>query len=155
MQPLNIGTEKALEKIIKYCAYQERSHVEVKEKLFSYGLYKEQVEELISQLIAENYLNEERYAIAFAGGKFRMKYWGRIKIKYELKQHQVSEYCIKKALSQIDEDQYLERLKKLFADKTTSLKQEKNNFVKKRKIMAYLQQKGYESSLINELLKEL
>ena len=155
MQPLNIGTEKALEKILKYCNYQERNHMEVREKLFSYGLYKEQVEELISQLIAENHLNEERYAIAFVGGKFRMKSWGRIKIRYELKKHQVSDYCIKKALSQIDEDQYLDRMNKLFTEKATALRQEKNFFVKKKKIMSYLQQKGYESSLISDLLKEI
>jgi regulatory protein len=95
MQPLNIGKEKALDKIVNYCSYQERSHTEVREKLFSFGLYKEQVEELITYLIGENYLNEERYAIAFAGGKFRMKGWGRIKIRYALKQHRISEFCIK------------------------------------------------------------
>src|SRR6187401_2447386 len=100
MQQKNIGTEKALQKIKHYCAYQERSHYEVKEKLYSFGLYKNEVELLLSQLVEENYLNEERYAIAFAGGKFRIKQWGRVKIKYELKQKQVSEYSIKKALKQ-------------------------------------------------------
>ena len=78
--------EQALQKLRHYCAYQERCHAEVKEKLYSFGLRKQMVEESIAQLIEEDYLNEERFAIQFAGGKFRMKQWGRVKIKHELKQ---------------------------------------------------------------------
>jgi len=150
-QPLNIGTEKALQKIGQFCAYQERNHKEVKEKLYSYGLYKDQVEELLSKLIQENFLNEERYAIAYAGGKFRAKDWGKNKIKYGLKQHQVSDYCIKKALKTIDDEEYVKTLQKLYLAKEKTLKSEKNIFIKKRKIQQYLMQKGYETSLINEL----
>jgi regulatory protein len=153
-QPLNIGTEKALQKIGQFCAYQERNHKEVKEKLYSYGLYKDQVEELISKLIQENFLNEERYAIAYAGGKFRAKDWGKNKIKYGLKQHQVSDYCIKKALKTIDEEEYVKTLQKLYAAKEKTLKSEKNIFIKKKKIQQYLMQKGYETSLINELFSQ-
>lgn len=118
-------------KIKHYCAYQERSHKEVKEKLFSFGLYKTEVETLIVQLIEENYLNEERFAIAYAGGKFRIKLWGRQKIKYALKQKQVSDYCIKKALMAIDNDEYLNASKKLAAEKLATLKTEKNLLNKK------------------------
>lgn len=150
-QILNIGPEKAFQKIRQYCAYQERNHHEVNEKLYSFGLYKDQVEELISKLIEENFLNEERYAIAYAGGKFRMKDWGKNKIKYGLKQQQVSDYCIKKALKLIDEEEYEQKLKKLFDIKEKTLKSEKNIFVKRKKIQQYLIQKGYETSLINEL----
>src|SRR3954463_6640147 len=110
----NIGTERALKKIKHYCAYQERSHAEAKEKLYSFGLYKNEVEKLLSQLIEENYLNEERYAKAFAGGKFRIKHWGRVKIKYELKQNQVSEYCTREALKSIDDINYKKTLGRLF-----------------------------------------
>src|SRR6476620_10497067 len=99
----NIGTEKALQKIKHYCAYQERNHKEVKDKLYSFGLYRQEVEALLSQLIEEGYLNEERFAIAFAGGKFRLRQWGRVKIQYELKQKGISEYCIRKALMSIEE----------------------------------------------------
>jgi regulatory protein len=108
----------------------------------------------LSSLISENYLNEERYAIAFAGGKFRTKDWGRVKIKYELKQHQISDYCIKKALLTISTEDYNRKLDKLFIAKLKTIKSEKNIYVKKRKIMNYLLQKGYESSLINELLQK-
>lgn len=148
---LNIGPEKALQKIRQFCAYQERCHKEVKEKLYSYGLYKDQVEELLSKLVEDNFLNEERYAIAYAGGKFRMKDWGKNKIKYGLKQQQVSDYCIRKALNCIDHDDYEEKLSKLFKNKEKSLKSEKNIFIKRKKIQQYLVQKGYELSLINEL----
>ena len=152
MKKLSIGTESALEKIKHYCSYQERNHQEVKDKLYSFGLYATQVEELLSELIAENYLNEERYAIAFAGGKFRMKDWGRIKIRYELKKNKVSDYCIKKALAQINDTDYLKTVKKLVAFKQNALKSEKNVFIKKNKIRQYLLQKGYESEIIIDLL---
>lgn len=155
MQQKNIGTEKALQKIRHFCSYQERSHQEVKDKLYSFGLYKDEVETLLSQMIEENYLNEERYAVAFAGGKFRVRQWGRVKIKYELKQKRVSDYCIKKGLASIDADDYEKTLEKLFEDKNASLRSEKNIFIKKQKIQAYLMQKGFEPNLISEYLKKM
>ena len=155
MEVKNIGTERALQKIRQYCAYQERNHREVKEKLYSYGLYKEDVEELISRMIEENYLNEERYAIMFAGGKFRAKNWGRVKIRYELKQKGVSNYCLQKALASIDDTDYEEILQKLFDEKLRSLKSEKNIFIKKRKIRDFLLQRGFESELISALIHKL
>ncbi len=151
----NIGTEKAWQKIKHYCAYQERSHAETKDKLYSFGLYKQEVETLVSQLIEENYLNEERYALAFAGGKFRMKKWGKTKIKYELQLKKVSEYCIKKALSDIDAIDYEDTLCKLAENKLATLREETNPFVLKTKLRNYLLQKGYESALINEVMSKL
>ena len=111
------SAQEALKKACKYCAYQERSQQEVRDKLYELGLHKKDVELIISQLVTEGFINEERFAIAYAGGKFRIKQWGRIKIKYELKKKQVSEYCIKKALQQIKEDEYHEVLKKLADEK--------------------------------------
>ena len=151
----NIGTEKAFGKIKHYCAYQERSHAEVKKKLYGFGLYKNEVELLMSQLIEENYLNEERFAFAFAGGKFRIKQWGKTKIKYELKLRQVSEYSIKKALAQIEEEDYLKSLHKIAAEKLSTLKSETNIFAKKSKLQNYLVGKGFEFNLIGEILKEI
>jgi regulatory protein len=144
----NIGTEKAWQKIKHYCAYQERSHAEAREKLYSFGLYRQEVETLLSQLIEENYLNEERFAVAFAGGKFRMKQWGKTKIKYELQQKRVSAYCIKTALALIDEADYERCLQKLAAAKLATLQNEKNIFAKKTKLQNYLLQKGFESSRV-------
>lgn len=153
MQVKNIGTEKALQKIKHYCAYQERSHREVKEKLYSFGLYKHEVEKLLSQLIEEDYLNEERFSIAFAGGRFRLKQWGKVKIKYELKQKGISDYCIKKALASIDDSAYVKTLHKLYDDKLRSIRTERNLYSRKAKIYAYLSQKGYEPYLINNLFQ--
>jgi regulatory protein len=147
--------EQALQKAKHYCGYQERSHSEVKEKLYSLGLWKKDVEETIAQLIEENYLNEERFAIAFAGGKFRMKHWGKTKIKYELQQKKISPYCIKKAMKEIDEADYKKTFLKLAEKKWESLKGEKNIFIKKRKTQDYLFQKGFEYELINEFLKNV
>ncbi|XVJ67382.1 MAG: RecX family transcriptional regulator [Lacibacter sp.] len=144
--------EQALQKAKHYCAYQERCHSEVKEKLYSFGLRKTDVEQVLTQLIDEDYLNEERFAIQFAGGKFRMKQWGRVKIKYELKQKGVSEYCIKKALKEIDEEAYRKTLRKLFDEKMKTLRSETNQFIRKRKLQDYLLQKGYEAASVQQLL---
>jgi regulatory protein len=147
--------QQAQQKIKHYCAYQERCHSEVKTKLYDAGLYPKEVDAIIATLIEENYLNEERFAIAFAGGHFRTKKWGRVKIKYQLKQKQVSDYCIKKGLKIIDEDDYQKTLQKLFDDKLKTLRSEKNIFIKKRKAQDYLLQKGFELALIKELLQSI
>mgnify|MGYP001792281387 CR=1 FL=1 len=156
--PMNkqyVSTDEALQKAKQYCAYQERCHSEVKEKLYSFGMNKKEVDELLSELISDNYLNEERFAIQYAGGKFRIKQWGKVKIKYSLKQKQVSEYCIKKALAAIDEHDYNKTLSKLFEQKLKTLKAEKNIFIKKRKLQDYLMQKGFETGLIQKLMAAL
>ena len=144
-----------MQKLRQYCAYQERCHAEVKEKLYSFGLHRNEVDESIAQLIEENYLNEERFAIHFAGGKFRMKQWGRVKIKYALKQKQISEYCIRKAMKEINEDDYVATLQKLSAEKWRTLRSEKNKFIKMRKTRDFLLQKGYETDLVNQAVKAL
>jgi regulatory protein len=146
--------DQAYQKIKQFCSYQERSHREVTEKLYSFGLYKKDVEILLSQLIEENYLNEERFAIAFAGGKFRMKQWGRVKIKYELKQKGVSTYCVSLAMKEIEEETYLETLKSLVTKKWESLKGEQY-LNRQSKTTAYLLQKGFEQNLIIEAIVEI
>jgi regulatory protein len=145
--------EQALQKLKHYCAYQERCHSEVKEKLYKLGVWKKDHDEIISTLIEENYLNEERFAIAFAGGKWRVKQWGRVKIKYELKQKQVSEYCIKKAMKQIEEDEYLKVLNKLAKEKYAALKSEQY-LVRKKKTMDHLIGKGYEIELVKQIMEK-
>lgn len=149
----SLTREQALQKLKHYCAYQERCHQDVKEKLYSLGVWKRDQDEIMATLIEENYLNEERFAIAFAGGKFRIKGWGRVKIKYELKQKQVSDYCIKKALKQIDEDEYQTQLQKTAVDKYNALKSEQY-LIRKKKTMDYLIAKGFESQLVNGLFQD-
>ena len=144
----NFTPEQSIPKIKQYCGYQERCHAEVKDKLYSFGLHRKDVDEIIAGLIGENYLNEERFAIQYAGGKFRIKHWGKNKIKQALKVKQVSEYCIKKALKEIDYSDYLKTFVKLAEQKMNTLKSEKIIFVKKRKLQDHLLQKGFESELI-------
>lgn len=143
---------QSLPKIKQYCAYQERCHSETRDKLYSFGLNKAEVEEIISTLIIENYLNEERFAVHYAGGKFRMKQWGKNKIKQSLKFKQVSDYCIKKALKEIDSKEYENAFRKQVEQKLKSLKSEKNIFIKKRKLQDFLLMKGYESEIIREAI---
>lgn len=149
-----ISKEEALKKIKNYCGYQERSHKEVKEKLFSLGLFKAEADEIISNLIEDNYLNEQRFAIQFAGGKFRMKQWGRKKIQYELQQKGVNKPNIKLGLKEINEQQYLSVLKKMAEKKWKELSGQQY-LVRQAKTNAYLLQKGYEQSLISRVISEL
>lgn len=146
--------EQALQKLKHYCAYQERSHSEIRDKLFNLGVWKKDHDAIIATLIEENYLNEERFAIAFAGGKFRMKQWGRVRIKYELKQRQVSDYSIRKALRQIEEPVYLQTLQQLATSKYALLKGDQY-LVRKKKTIDYLIQKGYEPELVNAAIAAL
>jgi regulatory protein len=139
--------EQAIQKLRHYCAYQERCHAEVKDKLYELGVRKLDHDEIIASLIEDNFLNEERFAMAFARGKFRMKQWGRTKIKYELKQKKISEYCIRKALLAIPEDEYDRTLKNLIRGKYESLKNEQW-LVRKKKTIDHLLRKGFESELV-------
>ncbi len=147
--------DSAWPKIRQYCIFQERAHQEVRNKLYEYGLRTIEVETLISKLIEDNYLNEERFAIQYAGGKFRMKQWGKIKIQYGLKAKGVSDYLIKKALKEINSVDYDRILRKLIDQKLKSLKTEKNHLVRKKKLQDFLLQKGYERSLIITLAAEI
>ena len=115
-----LSKEQALPQVKQFCVYRERCHSEVKEKLYSLGLYKNDVEQLMAQLIEENYLNEERFAKQYAGGKFRMNHWGKVKITYELKQKQVSAYNIRRALQAITDADYFATLQKLAEAKLIS-----------------------------------
>ena len=152
---LHMTKDQALQKLKHYCGYQERSHREVKEKLYSFKLRKQVVEECIAQLIEEDYLNEERFAIQFAGGKFRMLNWGRNKIVHELKQRGVSQYCINKGLKEIDDEAYYQAVHKLAERKWALLQKGETNATRQQKTRLYLMQKGYESAYIEPALKAL
>ena len=146
--------EQALQKLKHYCTYQERSHYEVKQKLYELGVRANDHDEIIASLIDEDYLNEERFAIQFAGGKFRMKQWGKKKILYALREKKVSDYSIKKALNGINDDDYLAVLKKLAEEKYNLLRDEQY-MDRKKKTIDYLIQKGYEYENINNILSSL
>ena len=149
-----LSREQALQKARHYCGYQFRCHQEVKDKLYSFGLSRQDVEAALATLVEEDYLNEERFAVQFAGGHFRLKQWGKVKIRYELKQRQVSDYCIKKALAAIEEDDYLKTLGKLATGKWETLKGE-TAFARRGKLQEYLVRKGYEQDRIAEVIRTL
>ena len=141
-------------KAMKYCAYQERTQQEVRDKLYGYGLYPDAVEEVLTDLISEDFVNEERYAQSFARGKFRQNRWGRIKIRRELQQKQLSRYCIEKGLQEIDSEAYAETLFKLMSDKWALLAQEET-YARKHKTVRYVLGKGYEAELAWKVINEI
>ena len=143
-----------LNKAIKYCTYQERSQQEVRDKLYEWGLHRNEVEQTIAVLVTENYLNEQRFAIAYAGGKFRVKGWGRIKIKLALKQKKVSDYCIRKALEEISSRDYRNTLSKIISAKSKEVK-EKNPLKKKYKVAQYAISRGFEPEMVWEEVRGL
>jgi regulatory protein len=142
------------QKIERYCAYQERCHQEVREKLFSLGASSNEVEETITALILDGFLNEERFAKAFAGGKFRMKKWGRLKIVNELERKGISKNCVKSGLKEIDEEDYKRTLEKILADKIEHVEEE-NLYVKRDKISSYAIQRGFEPDLVWKSLRDM
>jgi len=144
--------KEILMKISAFCAYQERTQQEVRDKLYGYGLDKDSVENTIVKLIQENFLNEERFAKAYAGGKFRIKHWGRKKIIEGLKQKNISEYCIRQAMKEISDESYRKTLTQLLA-KRDEKEKEKDPFKRKHKLAQYLIGKGFEAELVWEILK--
>ena len=154
MQKKFLGKEQALQKLRHYCGYQERSHQDVIQKLWDLGVQKKEHDEIVATLIENGYLNEERFALQFAGGKFRINNWGKKKILHALKEKQVSIYNINKALKNIDEEHYQKKLKKLLQKKYQSLKSEQY-LVRKKKALDYMLQKGYELSLVSQALLQI
>lgn len=143
--------DKAKVNIQKYCAFQERCHQEVRYKLIEHGIYGDLLEELISDLISDNFLDEERFARTFARGKFRMKQWGRNKIKQELKSRDVSAYSINEAMKEIDENLYIESIKGILLKKENTTKF-KNKYDRIKKLTDYALSKGYEYGIIQKIL---
>lgn len=135
----------------KYCAYQERCQQEVRDKLYLWGLKPDDVEDIISTLIQGNFINEERFARTFAGGKFRIKKWGRVKIKIELKKRKISDFCIRKAMSEIEEKAYLKTIRKIIADRSKKIKG-RNIFQKNHSLAQYVISKGFETDLVWDLI---
>lgn len=146
--------EEATKKLEGYCAYQERCHKEVVQKLRNMNMIPEAIDEIVAQLIQENYLNEERFAQSYARGKFNIKKWGRIRITRELKFRGISKYNIKTALKEIEDDQYLITLDELSHKRLRAINE--TNIQKRRKKLAdYLLYRGWESHLVYGKIKEL
>lgn len=138
-------------KACSFCAYQERTQQEVRDKLYGQDVDKDVIEEIIVKLIEDNFINEERFARTFAGGKFRIKRWGKNKIIQALKVKGLSPYCIKKGIEEIDEEDYVKTVHFLIEKKENEEK-ERNLFKRKDKVSKYLIRKGYEPEIVWEIL---
>lgn len=145
---------EAREKIRGFCLYRERSQKEAREKLLSYGLLPDIADTLLSELIQERYVDEERFARAFVRGKYKIKRWGRGRIKQALYPHQLSAYVLKKAFTEIEAEPYYANLQYL-AEKRWPLTKAANTYQRKQKIFAYLLRQGYEGDLIKDVLDDL
>jgi len=148
-----ISIAEAHKKLERYCAYQDRSHLEVEQKLRDLGIYGEDLDQIMIQLITDNFLNEERFAISFAGGKYRIKKWGRIRIKKELQKRKISAYCIRKAMLEL-EDGYEETLLYILRKKNREL-HETDIFKRKGKLAKFAIRRGFEPKLVWEFLKKI
>lgn len=144
----------AYEKLKRYCTYQDRCHQEVRTKLIAIKIYGDDLEEIIAELISEDYLDEERYARSYTRGKFRMKKWGRNKIRYQLYGKKISDYCIKKGLEEIDEQEYVDTVK-LILENQLQKHEAKGAIIAKDKAIKYATSRGYESNLIFNVIREL
>lgn len=146
--------KEATLKLMQYCAYRDRSQKEVEDKLIEMRMIPAAREEIIIKLMQENFLNEERFARSFVRGKFRIKKWGRYKIKQELKLKDISSPVIRLAMTEINESDYKSTLYSV-AEKKLPLVKETNPFKKKKKLYDFLSSKGYESHLILEVIDDL
>jgi len=135
-----------------YCAYQERTQQEVRDKLYALGLYRDEVEEVLAELITENFVNEERYAKSFASGKFRLKQWGKRKIIFELKKKNISSYCIDQALKEITDEEYEEAILRLIHKKNSH--EGGDEYLLKNKTARFLIGKGYEPEIVWTIIND-
>ncbi len=148
------SVKDAISKAEHYCAYQERCHTEVEQKLRTMKMDSEEISIIISHLINDNFLNESRFACSFARGKHRIKHWGKIRIVNELKFRNITTYNINLALKEISQEEYAATFHSL-AERQWEAIQETNSLKKRKKFCDYLLRRGFESNLVYEKVKEL
>jgi regulatory protein len=154
MQKKQVSFQEGLIKLQRYCAYQERCHSEVQQKLYDIGVWKNDAENIVVKLIEDNFLNEERFAESYVRGKFVFKQWGKTKIKLKLKEKKVSDYCINKALAQIDDSEYRQTLEKLLKKKRKDYYPKHKGYALQAKLMNFALSKGYELDVVREVVVE-
>ena len=154
LRPESTESTLILQKIRNYCSYQERCISEVEQKLKDLAVQKKKIPGIINHLQKEGYLDEERFARAFAGGKFRLNKWGKNKIEFEMKIRGIPELMIQEGMAEIDEDEYLLTLKELMIHKYNEIKSDKNVNIRE-KILNFAYGKGYEMEFIIRFLKEM
>lgn len=151
---ISLTKTQALIRLQKYCVYQDRCHSEVRSKLMEVGVYGDDLENVMAELISENFLNEERFARSYARGKFRIKKWGRIRIQQELRRRKISAYCIKKAMVELEDYDYDQQLVDLLEKKNRTLR-EPDLWKRRGKLANHAVRKGFETGLVWETIKRL
>ena len=146
--------DDALDVLRKYCIYQDRCHSEVRTRLLKLKIYGDDLEDIIVELIQDDYLNEERFARSYVRGKYRMKYWGKYKIEQGLKAKRVSEYCIRKGMTEILEEEYLENLESMLR-KRVDIRPSTNERMLNMELMKFAQSKGYTYAEAKDIVEEL
>ena len=144
--------DQVLDKIAKYCAYQERCVKEVRDKLKTYDIPQEDRDKILDYLLDNRFVNDERFAKSFVRGKINQSGWGMNKIRFHLVQKGIAKDIIDEALQQTDDEVYRQRLIDILKAKAKTVKAE-NDFEKRRKLAAYAMQKGFEGALVWEVLK--
>ena len=146
--------DQVLDKIAKYCAYQERCVKDVRDKLKTFDLPQEEKDEILDYLLDNRFVNDDRFAKSFVRGKINQSGWGLNKIRFHLMQKGIAKDIIDESLGQTNEDLYRQRLIDILKTKSKTIKAE-TDFERKRKLAAYAMQKGFEASLVWEVLKDL
>jgi regulatory protein len=141
--------------IQKWCALQERSSYEVTQKLILWNIDKKVIPQIINELREENFLNDERFAEDYARGKFRIKNWGKIKIRLSLQQKKVSSNYIDAALDKIDQEDYFKSLQHLANKKNDLITDDLSAYDRKIKLYQFLLSKGFENKLVREVIEEI
>lgn len=154
MQNKTYTVDEALKKLQRYCAYQERCHVEVRKKLQEMNMIPDAVDHIIVQLIRHDFLNESRFAKTFVQGKFNQKKWGRIRLRQELKKRAISRTILDKALEEISDEEYMNSFDELALKRLNQIK-ERNTYKKKKKLADYLLYRGWESHLVYDKVNQL
>ena len=146
--------QEATRKLEHYCAYQERCHQEVRQKLKDMFMIPEAIDVIVVHLIEHNFLNEERFAKAYVRGKFRFKAWGRRRLTFELKKKDVSKVNINQGLAEISDEEYTEFFNDL-TEKRVGLIKESNVYKKRKKFIDYFLYRGWESHLVYDKAHQL
>jgi regulatory protein len=145
--------DQVLDKMAKYCAYQERCVKDVRDKLKTFEIPEEEKAKILDYLLDNRFVNDERFVKSFVRGKVNQSGWGVNKIRFHLIQKGIDKDIIEEALGQTDEEAYRQRLIEILKTKAKTVKAG-SDFEKKRKLAAYAMQKGFEGSLVWEVLKE-
>jgi len=145
--------DQVLDKIAKYCAYQERCVKDVRDKLKTFDIPQKEKDEILDYLLDNRFVNDDRFAKSFVRGKINQSGWGANKIRFHLIQKGIDKDIIEETLGQTDEETYRQRLIDILKTKSKTVKAE-NDFERKRKLAAYAMQKGFEGNLVWDILKE-